>query len=204
MMKTIILSILFGLGSAMIPGDFTSAQEWKFVKEEDGIKLYNRSIEGFEFKEVKAVLDLNTDLDKAKEFLMNPTNIEKWMSGCSMSITKKNHGNKKEYYAIFDAPWPVSDRDDYGRMELKAYTEDKLHINFESYPEGAPKVSSMVRVPYSKGHLRIDISKSGTKTLTYQFLVDRGGSLPSYLKEYLENSSPVKTVANLKVSLEQL
>ncbi len=203
-MKLVILSIMMSLGVIFSPGDTTSAQEWNFVKEEDGIKLYNRSIEGYEFKEVRAVLNLSTDLSKAKHFLMEPSNIEKWMSGCSMSITKKNTKEAKEYYAIFDAPWPVSDRDDYGRITLRDYSEESLIIDFQSIPNGTPEVSSMVRVPFSKGHLKIEVNASGSKILTYQFLVDRGGSLPSYLKDYLETSSPVKTVQKLKVALEQL
>jgi len=204
MIKSVILSLLF-VGTAFItPIDTPHAQEWKFIKEHNGIKLYNRHIDGFEFKEVKAILDLNTDLAKASSYLMNPENIEKWMSGCTMSIQKKGFGNSRDYYAIFDAPWPVSDRDDYGRIELKELSEKRLQIEFKSIPDGTPKVTNMVRVPYSRGQMVIDIATSGKKTLTYQFLVDRGGSLPDYLRDYLENTSPVKTVEQLKIVLENL
>ncbi|GLR18407.1 START domain-containing protein [Portibacter lacus] len=204
MIKTTILSFFLGIISFSSPLDTIIAQEWNFVKEENGVKLYSRSIDGFEFKEVKAILNLNIDMNKAKEFLLNPNNIEKWMSGCKMSIVKKSEGNKKEYYSIFDAPWPVSDRDDYGEMILAEDAPHKLRIDFRSLPHATPKVSSMVRVPYSKGHIVIRNNKDGSKELVYQFLVDRGGTLPNYIKEYLENSSPVKTVHQLKVVLEQL
>ncbi|WP_235298864.1 SRPBCC family protein [Portibacter marinus] len=204
MIKSFILSIVFLITATIIPGEESSAQEWKLVKEENGIKLYNRHIEGFEFKEVKAILHLNADLKKASTFLMNPKNIEKWMSGCSMSVEKKSGSNVKDYYAIFDAPWPISDRDDYGRIELRHLSDKRLHIDFRSIPDGTPKVSSMVRVPYSRGKLIIDIDANGKKVLTYQFLVDRGGSLPDYLREYLENTSPVNTVEKLKYTLEKL
>lgn len=202
-MKATILSIIFLLGSLLAPSD-DLAQGWNFVKEENGIKLYNRSIDGFEFKEVKAILNVDVDIEKAESFLMNPANIEKWMSGCTMSIPKASKGHEKHYYAIFDAPWPISDRDDYGKISITQKTDHKLHIDFKSIPDGTPKVSSMVRVPFSKGHLKIEQHNDQVKTLTYQFLVDRGGSLPNYLRDYLENTSPVKTVEKLKVSLEGL
>jgi len=89
-------------------------------------------------------------------------------------------------------------------MELKEDSQKKLRIDFESKPTGTPRVSSLVRVPFSKGHLIIEVDNQGDKTLVYQMLVDRGGSLPSYLKDYLENSSPVKTVNKLKEILEAL
>ncbi len=193
---------VFGMGTAVV--DTNIVADWNFVKEENGVKLYNRAIEGFEYKEVKAVLSMDFDMDKAKHYLMEPSNIEKWMSGCSMSVEKKNEGTAKEYYAIFDAPWPVSDRDDYGRLEIKEDTESTLKIDFESKPNGTPKVSNMVRVPFSKGHIKIEKLPSGAKVLTYQFLVDRGGSLPGYLKDYLETSSPLNTVNKLRDVLEKL
>lgn len=206
MIKTIILTTFlsfFNFGIP-IPIDTSAVDGWNLVKEEDGIRLYNRSIAGFEFKEVKAILHLSTDLSKAEKYLLNPNNIEKWMSGCSLSISKKSHGNVREYYTIFDAPWPVSDRDDYGMMELKESTGRKLQIDFKSLPDGTPRISSMVRVPYSKGKLTIEVGANGQKTLTYQMLVDRGGNLPSYVKDYLENSSPVQTVQKLKEVLQNL
>ena len=204
MIKLFFLSSIFSLFSLSANTDTTIVEDWKLIKEEHGIKLYSRYIEGFEYKEVKAILNIQTDLAKAKTYLLNPNNIEKWMSGCRMSIDKGTEGKQKKYYTIFDAPWPISDRDDFGVMELMEYTESKLKIDFESKPNGTPKVTSMVRVPYSKGHLIIEIDKSGRKTLVYQMLVDRGGTLPAYLKDYLENSSPVKTVSKLKEVLQVL
>lgn len=180
----------------------TDADDWQFIKEDKGVKLYNRTIEGFEFKEVKAILDINVDLGNAKTFLENPNNIVKWMSGCRISVSKKRFETHSEYYAIFDAPWPVSDRDDYGKIVLEEDTEKTLHLSFKSMPDGTPEVSKMIRVPYSKGHIKIEELPSGYKILTYQMLVDRGGSLPSYLKDYLENSSPVNTIQKLKSVLE--
>jgi hypothetical protein len=204
MIKLIILSTFFSLFNYGVSIDTSAADGWSFVKEEHGVKLYNRAISGFEFKEVKAVLHVKTDLTKAKNYLLNPNNIEKWMSGCSMSIAKKSNGNTREYYTIFDAPWPISDRDDYGMMELKESSSGKLHIDFKSVPNGTPKVSSMVRVPYSRGNIIIETNGKGDKILIYQMLVDRGGSLPNYVKDHLENTSPVHTVQKLKIILQNL
>ena len=203
MLKLFITSVLFSMLTPINSGDTLIVDDWRFVKEEKGVKLYSRSIKGFEYKEVKAVLSINVDLKKAKHFLANPNNIEKWMSGCSMSVTKKTEDHSREYYAIFDAPWPVSDRDDYGRIVIEEHTETVLHLSFKSIPEGAPKVSNMVRVPYSKGHIKIEKLDSGKSIITYQMLVDRGGSLPGYLKDYLENTSPVNTIHKLKATLEK-
>lgn len=203
MLKLFITSFIFTILSPFSPSDTVAVEDWSFVKEIKGVKLYSRAIEGFEYKEVKAVLDVKVDLDKAKSYLEDPDNIEKWMSGCTMSVTKKSEDRSKEYYAIFDAPWPISDRDDYGRIELEEHSETILHLSFKSIPDGAPEVSDMVRVPFSKGHIRIEKLDSGKSLLIYQMLVDRGGSLPGYLKEYLENTSPVNTIHSLKETLEK-
>lgn len=177
---------------------------WSFVKEEEGIKLYNRSIDGFEYKEVKVVLDLDLELSKAREYLLNPENIKYWMSGCSDSQVHSLGESSSMYYAVFDAPWPISDRDDFGEIKVMHETEDLLKFQFQSNPEGMPKKSRFVRVPYSKGTILIKKTNDQKVELTYQFLVDRGGNLPAYLKDYLENSSPLNTAKKLRINLESL
>ncbi len=204
MLKIFIISTLFTFLSNTSLVDTTDNSGWTFIKEQKGAKLYFRQIDGFDYKEVKVILNTNADLKKAKSFLINPNNIETWMSGCTMSVTKKIGTNYSDYYAIFDAPWPITDRDDYGRIELIQDDEYKLHFSFNSIPNGTPSVSNFIRVPYSKGHILINTDKQGRKSLEYQMLVDRGGNLPEYLREYLQQSSPFDTISKLNQVLENI
>jgi len=80
MIKLFFLSSIFSFYSFSTNVDTIIVEDWNFIKEEDGVKLYNRPIEGFEYNEVKAVLDIRTDISKAKAYLLEPSNIEKWMS----------------------------------------------------------------------------------------------------------------------------
>lgn len=204
MIKFLFTTLLISIFSLTPVDSSLDISDWTFIKEEKGAKLYNRTIEGFDNKEIKVILDLNVDLNKTKEFLFSGDNIQRWMSGCNMSESKSSMENEIEYYSVFDAPWPVTDRDDYGKMSLETSSDSELKISFKSVPDGTPKVSSMVRVPFSKGFIHIKTLDDGQKELTYQMLVDRGGKLPGYLKDYLEETSPMSTVHNLKKILETL
>ena len=204
MLKLIISSLVFTFLSMTTHSNDTIVESWSFVKEEAGIRLYNRTIEGFEYKEVKVVTNLQSDLSKARNYLINPENIKQWMSGCTYSEVINIGNSKSEYYAKFDAPWPISDRDDVGEIVLEEYSDAKVVYAFHSTPSALKKKSGYVRVPFSKGKIILSKNSSEVIELTYQFLVDRGGTLPGYLKDYLENSSPLKTAKRLRDILESL
>lgn len=201
MSKLFLLLFLIPIVHLSVP---ENSEDWSFVKEEKGVKLYTRSIDGFEYKEVKLNLSVKTDLHKAKDFLFNPDNIVMWMSGCSQSKAISRSSKTQIYYAIFDAPWPITDRDDIGKITLEEMSSENLLMSFQSTPEAKPVNSKYVRIPYSSGLIDIRPGSNGMMNLEYRLLVDRGGKLPSYLKEYLETTSPFKTVELLKDRLEAI
>ena len=178
------------------------SEDWSFIKEENGVKLYSRSIDGFEYKEVKLNLEINADIINAKDLLYNPDNIKLWMSGCSQSNAVSKRGNTQSYYAIFDAPWPITDRDDVGEIQLVENSNKRLVMKFKSTPDAKPLNSKYVRIPFSTGLIDISVDNTNRMNLEYRLLVDRGGKLPSYLKEYLETTSPFKTAVLLKDLIE--
>lgn len=204
MLKLIITSLVFTFLSMTTHSHETIIESWSFVKEEAGMKLYTRTIEGFEYKEVKVVTNLQSDLSKARNYLINPENIKHWLSGCTHSEIIKISNSKSEYYATFDAPWPISDRDDVGEIVLQEYSDARVEYAFQSTPKALKKESGYVRVPFSKGKIILTRDSVEEIELTFQFLVDRGGTLPGYIKDYLESSSPLKTAKSLRHVLESL
>lgn len=201
-MRLLILSFLLGTLGFNNP-KIDTIPEWTLVKEDQGMKLYNRQVPGYEDKEVKLVFKVDASLDKTKDFLFDPNNIAKWMAGCSYSTTEKVNGESKSYYAIFDAPWPVTDRDDVGIIKLMEKDHKGFQIIFESKPEAKPINKNYVRIPYSKGLINVTRVSNAELEIEYQLHVNRGGSLPYYIKNHLENSSPINTGKNIKDNLEK-
>lgn len=203
MINILVISVLLGLSSLNTPNP-PASENWNFIKNDSGMKLYNRNVEGFSVKEIKVVFPLDAEINKVKDYLYSPENIVNWMASCTFSKSEEVFNKHKFYYAIYKAPWPITDRDDYGQVRLLKHTATELKLDFRSIPDGKPISKQYVRVPYSKGQIYLFYNQDGQLQMEYQLLVDRGGTLPEYIREYLETNSPLNTAKNLKGQLENI
>lgn len=202
MISVLIYSILLAFNASHSSN--YAADDWIFVKNDNGMQLYHRNVAGFTDKELKVVFPINANINKVKDYLYTPENLVNWMANCTFSKSEAVHSNHKFYYAIYEAPWPISDRDDYGKVTLLKHTSRELKLTFNSVPDGKPLNKEYVRVPYSKGQVHLYYDNVGQLIMDYQILVNRGGTLPDYIREYLENSSPLLTAKRLKGQLESI
>ena len=87
-------------------------QEWSFVKEEDGISLYQRIEPGTSLKAYKGVAVLNEKLEDVSDLLVDFEAYNKWVKDISGMKTLKETGDSVFiYYLEYDLPWPVTNRD---------------------------------------------------------------------------------------------
>jgi hypothetical protein len=87
-------------------------QSWNFIKEKDGIKIYNRSEPNTNLKSYRGEADFKTDLNKICSRLGNLDNLD-WWDDDIKEVTILHHERDKliHYYVVYGAPWPVTDRD---------------------------------------------------------------------------------------------
>lgn len=89
----------------------TAEQPWSLQYKDKNIKLYERAIQGSEFKQTKAEVSFNAPLFKVQQQFSQQDGCWKWQSKCDSNEVLKQHDNTYYIYTVVDMPWPISDRD---------------------------------------------------------------------------------------------
>jgi hypothetical protein len=185
----------------ILVGFNVSAQssEWKFVKESNGVKVYYKTVEGSDIKEVKITTSFNASMNAIISVLTDVENYPKWVYGAVKSKeVSRQSAHDLNYYNKIDFPWPLSDRD------IVIHT----HITQDPKTKVVHSVSNANSslVPLEKGYVRM--TKFNSKwTFTpngnnikgeYEFRSNPGGNIPSWMVNMALDEGPVKTIQNLK------
>ena len=89
-----------------------AAQSWTFIKEKDGIKIYTRREPGKPLKSFKAVTDLHAPKEMVYNLIGNVKNLDWWDKNLKeIKVLYYEKDSRSQYYLVYDAPWPVTDRD---------------------------------------------------------------------------------------------
>ncbi|MCB0483069.1 MAG: hypothetical protein KDC37_00755, partial [Flavobacteriales bacterium] len=89
-----------------------SQKQWTLEKESDGVRVYLKEVAGYEMKAFKAVVNIAAPLDSIYAYLLQFEHRKEWMYGTSEArLLQKTDGKEYILYSVYDAPWPVTDRD---------------------------------------------------------------------------------------------
>ncbi|MCP4443227.1 MAG: hypothetical protein GY810_30355 [Aureispira sp.] len=191
--------ILFSMSSFMFK------ISWDLQKDENGVQIYTRSIEGWDINEYKATTKVKTTLNKAVEAYRYGANRAKWMSKRATGIKNLKEITKDKIYTYTyaDAPWPISDRDQISLVEYSYPKEGVVLATLTCSPDYIPRKSGVIRVARMKCHWLFEDLKNGYVRVTTQAVADPGGSLPTWLINANIISGPHETLSGLKRYLEK-
>ena len=177
--KIYIISIIYNL---LFAGNL-SAQEWNFIKERDGIKVYTRNEENNPVKSYKGEMDLHTTMVKISRILGNIESFDWW----DESITDiKVLGFEKEkyirYYFIYDLPWPLSDRDlCVESLITNNPVTGKRVVRASPLLGIVPEKPDLVRIKNYWQQWVMQPEDNGILHVTLEGSVDPGGNIPAWL-----------------------
>ena len=194
--KIILSSIIF----------FISVENsvWKLRKDEDGITVYTRSVEGSSFDEFKAIAIIqNTTLNQVLDIILDVKYYTIFISDCTESgILYQRDKYYDIHYFRIKAPWPVKDRDAIYESETIITNNGKLaHISLSPLGNYIPERKDLVRMYRGAGFWEVEELPSRIVKITYQFHGDPGGKIPGWLANSVIVSNPFKTLKNLKEML---
>jgi len=178
----------------------TQAQtEWELEKSGKGITVYTREIPETKFKEFKAEIVINANIEALIEALQRVEDHPEWMSHISFTAVLNEDPEILQYN--MNLPFPFKDR--YVVMSSKAEPGLGSHrINLE-YSDHTPKdVGDMVEIEYVKGYWLFTVIDDHTTAVYYQFVSDPGGNMPGWLVNTFIVKNPYETLGNLRDRLE--
>ncbi|NPA37080.1 MAG: START domain-containing protein [Chlorobi bacterium] len=198
--------LLLGLLIVATNAFASATSDWELKKDEDGIKVYVRSVDGSSFKEYKGVTTIkNVSLNDVLDVIFDVENYDKLfpdVSGQKMINNIDKYHNI--HYVVVHTPWPVADRDNVTELEAKIAEDGKsADISIKTRPELVEVKKGLVRIPEGKGHWKLTVNPDNSVTVVYQYHGNPGGSIPSWLANSFVVSHPFETLENLHKRLEQ-
>lgn len=197
-MKKILLSAILILLTT-----FSFAQnDWKFVKNTDGIKVYNKKSGGL--KDVKIEITFDCNMSTLIEVLMDISSFPKWIYKVKTAkIVKTISQNQRIYYDQIEMPWPVKDRDLVGLSKITQNPATK-EVILEDFGQtkGVPLNPDYIRVTDFHAKWVLTPTSSGIKGV-YTLHSDPAGELPDAVVNLFVDEGPVNSMKALRKMIKE-
>ena len=178
---------------------------WELKKDEDGIKVYVKNVDGSSFKAYKGVTTIkNTTIDDVLNVIFDVDDYDKLFPDVSgQKIVKNIDKFHNIHYVVIHTPWPVSDRDNVSEIKANFSDDGKsVHVDITSLNDYIPAEKNLVRAD-GKGFWEIEETPEGNVKVTYQYHGSPGGSVPAWLANSFVVSHPLETLKNLHKRLDK-
>jgi hypothetical protein len=193
-----LISILLIILCSSVMMGSTKAQ-WELVKNENGIKVFLRTVPGSKIKEFKGVTNINSSLDSILAVLDDTEACPKWVHNCKDPVKLSEISFNEGYvYQVIDFPFPVKDRDIILHSVMSQNPDTKeVTIQLNAVPDYISETKN-VRIKKSDGFYLLKPLPDGSVEVTWQHHTDPGGGIPKWLVNSLLVDTPFKTLKNLR------
>lgn len=181
------------------------SQEWEFVKEKDGIKVYTRKEANSSLKSFRGVADLHCAPEKVNNLIGNVKNVDWWDKNVKeLKILSYEKEKVNRYYIVYDTPWPLADRD----LVVEAFiTNDPVTKtrSVRSVPLNGviPEKEGLVRIKNYRQTWVIQTMGPNLVHIVLEGYVDPGGSIPDWLYNMVITETPLKVIHGIQEKLEK-
>ena len=182
-----------------LSGFSQKASDWKLTRNQDGIKIYVRSVEGSRTKEILGFTQINTHLGALVSMVKDTKSHNLWIYANKSALLLKNISDFEWiYYNVSEAPWPVSNRDLITHAVL---TQDnltyKVRIDSDGRPDYIPHKENLVRVPRLSSVWEFTPKSYGIIDVRFELSIDLGGDIPAWLVNMAIDKGPFYTLLNM-------
>jgi hypothetical protein len=195
--------ILFLL-CTFLPSCFLHAQNgWNFKSEKDYVKIYYRKTA--DLHALKLTTSFKTSQSGMSQLL---SEIEHYATWCyklkEAHMVKAISPTEFYYYARFNFPWPMSDRDVvlHTKMEQDPTTNVVISTS-EAVPDLVPPVKDVIRIQHANTKWTLYPGADGWVYTEYELYSDPGGTLPDWLINLTLDMGPRETMNNMRGFLRQ-
>lgn len=177
---------------------------WKLAKDEDGIKVYTRHIEGYAIDELKTELTVKAPMNAVVAVITDADRYRDWIFACKQSRIIKRVSETEQYqYQVNDLPYPFSDRDVCIHFRIwQDPVLKKVYTSSVAVPDYLPRKDDLVRIPVFIGGYELEPLPGGEVKITYTLKLDPGGSIPDWMANLFIVKGPFESTAILRKMVE--
>ncbi len=201
MTKRILTGILSIVLLAAVPSSAIAAEyPWEVKKDEDGIRVDVRKVEGSSILEYKGTVVVDAGPEAVVRLFEEDGRMPEWFHQCVESrLIKANSPEDKVLYFVISMPWPVRDRDlVFRRVRSQDPATGIVEYRTSSLPEVYPEQDGKVRMPYLKGLWRFTPLGDGRTEIYYQQHSEVGGHIPAWLVNKLAVNIPFNSLSRFR------
>ena len=185
--------------TVMLAGSFAHAAEWKLARDENGIAIHTRPVDGSGIDEFRGVAEVDASTEALVALLRDSARLKEWFPNTPESRLIDRNGSVSNQYSVLATPWPTSDRDNVLRSVLsRDETTGVVEITLAANPDHYPLQSGRVRVRRANGLWLFEpLSESRTR-VTFQMHLEPGGGIPQWMINARVVETPFEALTNLR------
>lgn len=213
-LASLVKRYLFALVALSVFAVCAHASDWREEKNEQGIAVYTRAVEGSAFREFRGEALLDAEINQVMAVLDDTPAFTQWMYNCREAVLVYKRSLLDRYqYLLNDFPWPAADRSMLIRNRISQDPDTRVtKINLESVSEDAIPESRRGRIPAAQGSKRVakmngffelTPQSDGRTAVVFQLHLDPAGGLPAGLVNSLIVDNPFETLKQLQVAVKK-
>lgn len=177
--------------------------DWRLVRNENNIKVYAADSDFSSYKKIRVVATVQGKWEKIIPTFQNIAGYSDWIYATEQAyLIKRISKTEVLYYLETGLPWPAKNRDAAVMMRI-ADAGDSLVIYTEGQPNIIPPTDGKVRVPWFKGRWIFKTAGEEKIDILYEFDLDPGGSLPTWIVNMFIDKGPYETILKLSEILKE-
>ena len=194
----LLTSLLFTF--LIVSSGFTQkADDWKLARNQEGVKIYLRSVKGMGTKEVLGLTQVHATLGALVSMVKDPENHHSWIyANKEARFIKIISDTEWIYYNISEAPWPIRNRDLITHAKLEQDPDTYVvRIDSEGWPDYIPANKNLVRIARLRSSWVFTPKSNGITDIRFELSIDLGGDIPAWLVNFAIDKGPFNTLLNL-------
>lgn len=206
-MKSVTHISLFFVFWLMSYPTLSIASEFKLVKQDKNISLYERWIpskNGEPVRELKTVFMVKSNIHSIVQLLKNNDKGTDWNTNSSVYEIKSSiPGHSWFTYIKYDMPWPFNDQDCCLLYQLQMKNAGMMVINFSSSEnQHFPVIPETDRIAGVRGEWVLEELDNSITQVTYLITTDKSKKIPRWISDPIVHNNMFNTMISFKNILE--
>jgi len=189
----IFIAIFFVCGVA-------EANNWRPIKEQQGIQIYYRYPEGSRFRQYQGEIVVNAKPDRVVRFFQDLEKISEWHYRTKQVTVLDMIDMTNAYVHIINTPpWPIHARDAVCKVSLRIDEANSyISITLTSVNDQLPVTDQYIRIPKLEAEWLIRPLSDNTSSVRYQMHMEPGGNIPRWVFNSFAMDVPLLSLIKLR------
>ena len=191
-----LIALIIGFISII---NLNAQTDWELKKEEDGIKVYLREVEGSKIQEYKAEAILKGKVSSYIAVMKDVNSYAELYEHTKEVRLINENDTFHVHYLVTDTPWPVKDRDAvYSSTYSQHYDTKLVRIDMKIETGYVDENDDYVRMEKADGYWLFYQIEPNKVEITYQMHAEPGGSIPNWVINMFLVDTPLEDIKMLQ------